>query len=85
MNLSPILKMMEEKKASDLFITAGHPPTNKVHGKKLHLDKQTKTPEAAMDIITSKKTPAQSDEYEATHDSNYANSQPDLARILYSS
>jgi twitching motility protein PilU len=84
MNLSPILKMMEEKKASDLFITAGLPPTIKVDGKNVHLGKETLTPEAAMEIITSMMTPAQRDEFDATHECNFAIAEPDVGRFRVS-
>ena len=84
MNLTPILKMMEEKKASDLFITAGLPPTIKVDGKTVQLGKDALSPEAAMEIVTGMMTPGQREEFDATRECNFAIIEPDIGRFRVS-
>ncbi len=81
MNLTPILKMMDEKKASDLFITAGLPPTIKVDGRTVHVGQEALSPEAAMEIVTSMMTPGQREEFDATHECNFAINEPDVGRF----
>jgi twitching motility protein PilU len=84
MNLTPILKMMDEKKASDLFITAGLPPTIKIDGKTVHIGKEALTPEGAMDVVTNMMTPGQREEFDATHECNFAINEPDVGRFRVS-
>jgi len=45
MNFIDLLKLMKHKKASDLFVTAGVPPSIKVDGKIMPVTKQALTPE----------------------------------------
>ncbi|MGB5539194.1 MAG: PilT/PilU family type 4a pilus ATPase [Gammaproteobacteria bacterium] len=81
MDLLPLLKLMNEKKASDLFLTAGLPPTIKLSGKTVPIGSNALTPETAMHMITNMMTPAQRDEFEATHECNFAISEKDVGRF----
>jgi len=81
MELSALLKLMHEKQASDLFITVGIAPTIKVDGKTAPVSKEPLSPEDAMQMITGMMSPAQRDEFEATHECNFAVSEPGLGRF----
>jgi len=63
---------MHDKGASDLFLTAGVPPTMKVDGRTAPVSNEALTPETSMEIVTGMMTPAQRDEFEATHECNFA-------------
>ena len=81
MDVSSLLKLMDQKKASDLFITAGLPPSIKVDGR---LAPVTPTPLTAHDtaeIVASIMTPGQRDELEATHECNFAISESGVGRF----
>ncbi|HUT40291.1 MAG TPA: PilT/PilU family type 4a pilus ATPase [Gammaproteobacteria bacterium] len=81
MDLLPLLKLMKEKQASDLFLTAGLPPTIKLNGKTVPIGSNALTPETAMNMITNMMTPAQRDEFEATHECNFAISEKEVGRF----
>lgn len=81
MDLSVLLKQMHEKGASDLFLTAGVAPTMKVDGKTMPVSTEALGPEASMEIVTSMMTPAQRDEFEATHECNFAVSEEGVGRF----
>ena len=81
MELSTLLKLMGEKGASDLFLTAGVPPTMKINGKTVAVSSEVLAPEASMEIVTSMMTPAQRDEFEATHECNFAVSEEGVGRF----
>ena len=81
MELSLLLKMMHEKGASDLFLTAGVPPTMKVDGRTAPVSNEALTPDSAMDVVTSMMTPAQRDEFEATHECNFAVNEEGVGRF----
>src|SRR6187399_268290 len=68
-DFTSFLKLMAHKKASDLFITAGVPPSMKVHGK---LSPITLTPQQSRDLVLNVMTPAQREEFEKTHECNFA-------------
>jgi twitching motility protein PilU len=81
MDLSLLLKMMHDKGASDLFLTAGAPPTMKVDGSTAPVSNEALTPDSAMEIVTGMMTPAQRDEFEATHECNFAVNEEGLGRF----
>jgi twitching motility protein PilU len=81
MELSSLLKMMHDKGASDLFLTAGVPPTMKVDGKTAPVTNEALTPETSMEVVTSMMTPAQRDEFEATHECNFAVNEEGVGRF----
>jgi twitching motility protein PilU len=66
------LKLMAHKKASDLFITAGVAPSMKVHGRIGPIAQQPLTGAQARDIVLSVMSPPQREEFEKTHECQFA-------------
>ncbi len=66
------LKLMVHKKASDLFITTGVPPSMKVHGRIGPITQQPLTGQQARDLVLSVMTPSQREEFEKTHECQFA-------------
>ena len=66
------LKLMAHKKASDLFITAGMPPAIKVNGKIGSITETPLTPQQSRDLVLNVMTPPQREEFEQTHECNFA-------------
>ena len=81
MDVSSLLKLMDQKKASDLFITAGLPPSIKVDGRLAAVTPTPLTPQDTSEIVTGMMTPAQRDEFEATHECNFAISESGVGRF----
>ena len=71
-DFTSFLKLMAHQKASDLFITAGMPPSIKVHGKISPVTQNPLTPQQARDLVLNVMTPAQREEFEKTHECNFA-------------
>ncbi|MGB0496333.1 MAG: type IV pili twitching motility protein PilT, partial [Kangiellaceae bacterium] len=51
MDFEGLLKLMVTKKASDLFITAGVPPSIKINGKVMPVTQRALTPEKAREVV----------------------------------
>jgi len=66
------LKEMVDKKASDLFITAGFPPSMKVHGALTPLLPRPLSHQESRELVVNIMTPAQRQEFEETHECNFA-------------
>jgi twitching motility protein PilU len=66
------LKLMSHKKASDLFVTSGMPPTIKVHGRMQPITQTPLTPQQSRDLVLNVMTPSQREEFEKTHECNFA-------------
>ena len=58
-DFTSFLKLMAHQKASDLFITAGMPPSIKVHGKISPVTQNPLTPQQSRDLVLNVMTPAQ--------------------------
>ncbi len=71
-DFTSFLKLMAHQKASDLFITAGMPPSMKVHGKISPITQNPLTPQQARDLVLNVMTPPQREEFERTHECNFA-------------
>ncbi len=71
-DFTSFLKLMAHKKASDLFITAGVPPTMKVHGKLSPITQSPLTSQQARDLVLNVMNPSQREEFEKTHECNFA-------------
>jgi twitching motility protein PilU len=71
-DFTSFLKLMAHKKASDLFITAGLPPSMKVHGKIAPITQNPLTPQQSRDLVLNVMSPAQREEFEKTHECNFA-------------
>ena len=57
-DFTSFLKLMAHKKASDLFITAGVPPSMKVNGKLSPITQSPLTPQQSRDLVLNVMTPA---------------------------
>ncbi len=71
-DFSSFLKLMAHQKASDMFITAGMPPAMKVHGKLTPITQQALTGQQSRDLVLNVMTPQQREEFEKTHECNFA-------------
>lgn len=71
-DFTSFLKLMAHKKASDLFITAGVPPSMKVHGKLSPITQSPLTPQQSRDLVLNVMTPQQREEFEKSHECNFA-------------
>ena len=84
MELSELLQMMKDRKASVMFLTAGLPPMMKVGGKTAPISDKVLTPEVSMAVVTGMMSPAQREEFEATKECNFAISDEEIGRFRVS-
>lgn len=84
MNLDPLLKAMVERGASDLFITAGVPPSIKVNGRVLAVTRVPLSPEQSREMVLGTMDPAQREIFLEVRESNYAVMRPVLGRFRVS-
>ncbi|MBN8885835.1 MAG: PilT/PilU family type 4a pilus ATPase [Rudaea sp.] len=78
------LKLMVHKRASDLFITASLPPSIKIAGRIAPVTKEALTPQQARDLVLSVMTPSQREEFEKTHECQFAISLAGVGRFRVS-
>jgi twitching motility protein PilU len=78
------LKLMVHKKASDLFITTGVPPSMKVHGRIAPITQTPLSSQQARDVVLSVMTPSQREEFEKTHECQFAISLQGVGRFRVS-
>lgn len=71
-DLNSLLQVMTEKDASDMFITAGLPPTFKVHGKTSSMNNNTLTANQTEHFAHQLMNDKQSKEFETTMECNFA-------------
>jgi len=76
-----LLKLMLQKKASDLFITVGFPPAMKIDGKMTPVSKTALTPDNAKALTYSIMNDRQLKEFDATKECNFAVSPPGVGRF----
>jgi twitching motility protein PilU len=81
MDVSSLLKMMAEKKASDLYLTAGLPPTMKINGRLEAVTQDKLTPDQTSEMILGMMSPAQREDFDATHECNFAVSATGVGRF----
>jgi twitching motility protein PilU len=84
MDFKALLIMMSQKKASDLFITAGRPPCIKVDGSLIDISKIPLTEAQSLKIVLGIMSPAQQIEFENTKECQFAINFPDLGRFRVS-
>jgi twitching motility protein PilU len=84
MDMRALLEMMVGRQASDLFITAGMPPSLKIDGSIGPVDSEALSAEQARKMVHSVMTEAQRDEFEHSHECNFAISEPGLGRFRVS-
>jgi twitching motility protein PilU len=80
MVFSDLLKLMKHKKASDLFITAGVPPSIKVDGRIQPVTKQALTPEQARAFAYGIMNEQQRRDFEANNECNFAIAPQEIGR-----
>lgn len=76
-----LLKLMVQKRGSDLFITAGYPPAIKVDGKITPQSNQALTPAHTQELARAVMNDKQSAEFEATKECNFAISPAGIGRF----
>ncbi len=81
MNTRPLLKLMSERRASDLFLTAGAPVKIKIEGKILSVNKQILTPANVRQAAISLMSADQMDRFSREMELDFAISEPELGRF----
>jgi twitching motility protein PilU len=80
MNFVDLLKLMKHKKASDLFVTAGVPPSIKVDGRIQPVTKQALSPEQSRAMAYGIMNEQQRRDFESHNECNFAISPADVGR-----
>jgi twitching motility protein PilU len=81
MNFIDLLKLMKHKHASDLFVTAGVPPSIKVDGKIMPVTKQALTPEQSRAFAYGIMNEDQRRQFEANNECNFAIAPQEIGRF----
>ncbi|MCG2575492.1 PilT/PilU family type 4a pilus ATPase [Dechloromonas sp. XY25] len=76
-----LLRLMAQKKGSDLFITAGFPPAIKIDGKITPVSNQVLTSQHTAELARSIMNDRQAAEFEATKECNFAISPQGIGRF----
>jgi twitching motility protein PilU len=84
LDFNALLMMMIERKASDLFITSGRPPTVKIHGRFHPVGKTELSPRQARDVVLSIMNEKQQREFERDKECNFAIAPANLGRFRVS-
>src|SRR5690349_19745338 len=82
--MQDLLRRVTEKKASDLFITAGFPPAIKIDGEVRPQSERALTAEQATTLVRALMNDRQSKEFDATKECNFAISPPGIGRFRVS-
>ncbi|GLQ95854.1 PilT/PilU family type 4a pilus ATPase [Dyella mobilis] len=83
-DFTSFLKLMVHKKASDLFITAGVAPSMKVQGRVVPITQSPLSAQQSRDMVINVMTPAQREEFEKTHECQFAISAQGVGRFRVS-
>lgn len=84
MDFEALLRIMVDKGASDLFITAGVPPSIKVNGRLVPVTKNPLSPEQTREMVFSVMTEKQRREFTDTQECNFAISARGIGRFRVS-
>ncbi|CDZ94756.1 MULTISPECIES: PilT/PilU family type 4a pilus ATPase [Pseudomonadaceae] len=84
MEFEKLLRLMVEKGGSDLFITAGVPPSIKVNGKILPVSKTPMSPEMTRETVHGIMNEQQRREFTENHECNFALSARGIGRFRVS-
>ena len=84
MELESMLRTMVDNKASDLFITAGIPPSIKVDGALKPITQEALSPEKARETVLGSMNESQRKEFMQQHECNFAISARGLGRFRVS-
>src|SRR5580698_5017760 len=82
--MQDLLRRVIEKKASDLFITAGFPPAIKVDGEIRPQMERALTPEQSAILVRAIMNDRQTKEFDATKECNFAIAPPGIGRFRVS-
>ena len=83
-DFTSFLKLMVHKKASDLFVTAGVAPSMKLQGRIVPITQSPLSVQQARDMVLIIMTPAQREEFEKTHECQFAISAQGVGRFRVS-
>jgi twitching motility protein PilU len=83
-DFTSFLKLMVHKKASDLFITAGVAPSMKVQGRVVPITQSPLSAQQSRDMVINVMTPGQREEFEKTHECQFAISAQGVGRFRVS-
>lgn len=83
-DFTSFLKLMVHKKASDLFVTAGVAPSMKLQGRIVPITQSPLSVQQARDMVLNIMTPAQREEFEKTHECQFAISAQGVGRFRVS-
>ncbi len=84
LDLDKMLRLMVDKNASDLFITAGLPPSIKIDGVIHPITKEALSPEKARESVLAAMNEAQRKEFLLNHECNFAISTRGVGRFRVS-
>ncbi|EXF46831.1 twitching motility protein PilU [Pseudomonas sp. BAY1663] len=84
MEFEKLLRLMVEKGGSDLFITAGVPPSMKVNGKIMPVSKTAMSPEMTRETVHGVMNEQQRREFAENHECNFAISARGIGRFRVS-
>ena len=84
MEFDKLLKLVVEKEASDLFVTAGKPPMIKVNGKLHPAGRTALSPEQARDLVFGVMNKEQQAQFLESHECNFAINTRGLGRFRVS-
>lgn len=84
MDFEALLKLMVQKKASDLFITAGMPPSIKINGKIMPVTQRSLNGEKSREVVLSVMNEEQRREFARAHECNFAISASGIGRFRVS-
>ena len=84
MDFTQLLKYMVDKKASDLFITVGVPPSMKVNGKMQPVAKAGLSPAQTRELLYGIMNDTQREEFESTNECQFAISASGVGRFRVS-
>lgn len=84
MEFEDLLKLMVEKGGSDMFITAGVPPSVKLNGKIVPITKNPLSPDMAREVVMSIMSEDQRLEFQRTKECNFAISARGVGRFRVS-
>src|SRR3979490_2383010 len=83
-SLTDLLRRVTEKKASDLFVTAGFPPAIKLDGEIRPQSERALTPEQSATMVRAIMNGRQTKEFDATKECNFAIAPPGIGRFRVS-
>jgi twitching motility protein PilU len=83
-DFTSFLKLMVHKQASDLFITAGVAPSMKIQGRIVPITQSPLSAQQSRDMVLNVMTPSQREEFEKTHECQFAISASGVGRFRVS-